>query len=88
MTHPANDSTTTTELGSVTAALLEQVPAELAEALRDAIGDDLIAMHEIGLRMGQSTVWSALERDGLLKPKQTQPATPKQRRLTLVHGGA
>lgn len=88
MTHSANDSTTSANIGSVTATLLEQVPADLAAALRDAIGDDMIAMYEVGLRMGGQTVWTALENEGFsLKPKPAAvPATPK-RHLMLVTGG-
>lgn len=84
----ADQNSTTTELGSEVAALLEQVPADLAAKLRDAIGDDLIAMHEIGLRMGRHNARSAMQANGFtFELKPTAPAKPK-RHLSLVGGAA
>lgn len=72
------------EVGSVVADLLKQVPTALADALLEAIGDDLAHVFSIGMSAGEHVVWSALEQQGItVRPK---PAPVSKRHLTLVGG--
>lgn len=78
-------------IGSATAALLAQVPAHLAEQLRDAIADDLIYVSKFSMDAGQQIVWDAITERGWgpagISPESVRTTPASKRHLTLVTGG-
>lgn len=86
--HPATHSTTEapSNVGSAMATLLAQVPAQLAEQIRDAWSADLSFMFRTGMDAGERIVFDAFEKAGV-KPAKTI-ATSSRPALRLVLGGA
>lgn len=77
-------------VGSAMAALLTQVPAQLAEQIRDAWETDLSRVFRIGLAGGRSNALTAMTRYGLVPadgdvPEQSAPSRPK---FQVLPGGA
>lgn len=77
-------------VGSAMAALLTQVPAQLAEQIRDAWETDLTRMFQVGLAGGRRNAFTAMADQGLIPaeaaaPKQTVPSRPK---FQVLLGGA
>lgn len=87
--HPANHSTTEAppNVGSAMAALLTQVPTQLAEQIRDAWSADLSFMFRTGMDAGERIVFDAFEKAGVKPAKK--PVTAQSRpKFQLLLGGA
>ena len=52
-------------IGSATAALLAQVPDDLAELIRAAVAEDLLSVFSSALGFGRKNLWDALESEGI-----------------------
>lgn len=55
----------TANIGSATAALLAQVPADLAEQIRDAVTEDLYNVFSFALGAGRTNAFRTMEEQGI-----------------------
>ncbi|WP_297826495.1 hypothetical protein [Mycobacterium sp.] len=86
--HPATHSTTEapSNVGSAMAELLTQVPAQLAEQIRDAWSADLQFMFTTGMDAGERIVFDAFEKAGIEPAKKI--AAPSRPTFRVLLGGA